>query len=149
MLFLSFKRISHYVILLIFFKGNAITQDIQTLFFKFGKSLILNFPEKVIAKFSLGSWGCPPRFSPSCPPEQDLRSCTHHTELNFSGPSTFSASTFDQNHEIRKSIQKRKAILQQFFPHPKIWLWKKKVFVKMNPWGWGIGNTIRLCMIYN
>ena len=149
MLFLSFKRIFHYVILLIFFKGNAITQDIKTLFFKFGKSLILKFPEKVIAKFSLGSWGCPPCFSPSCPPEQDMHSCTHNTELNFSGPSTFSAFISDQNHEIRKSIQKRKSILQRFFPHPKIWLWRKKVSVKMNAWGWAIGNTIRLCMLFN
>lgn len=46
MLFLSFKRIFHYGILFIFFKGNAITQDIQTLFFKFGKSLILSFQKK-------------------------------------------------------------------------------------------------------
>lgn len=137
------------------FKGNTITQDPQTEFFKRGKILFLCFQKESLPS---SHWD----------PEVTLHACLHHalrsracighsythhilihTELNFSGPSPFLPSALIRITRLGK-VYKRENLSHTNSSHiPKSWPWRKTVSVKMNEWGQGRGNTIRLCTRHN
>lgn len=159
--FLRFKRIFSYVILLSFFKGNIITQDIWTKFFNVRKVLFLCFQKE---SWPSSHWDAQVTLTGSLhlsatgsrgPPDRAyvVYSCSHmhiHIQSWIALGLHLSAFSLDWNHRLGK-VSKRENLSYSTYSYiPRTWPWGKMVFVKMNEsineWGQGVENTTRCFM---